>query len=917
MKYFQKNDVIFTVVIAVIELALLFLYFSFFSSVSQGRHSIGTVQPKERLVTRRQTDSFHWQNLLNGSPVYEYDTVRTAAASQASISFFDGSEIEVYENSLIKLGGLTSEQIAELESGVLSVNNTGTAEKTISVGGKTLKLSGNTQALINGSKDGGTVIEIQNGSALLQDGKNEITISQLQAVQLFDNGEISAVADLPIAALYPTANKKFVKTGKDEEVPFTFASNDVENVKLVISSDKDFKTVYKSITNFQKTDMKNVYTCQSEIPGEKVYWKLVYANGEETDAMELNVYEVENISSMTPMHNAQVIQSASDNMVKFTWNKSEDAHSYVFELSRTPEFENPEVKKTLGNTSTQVRITEEGQYYWRVTPQYQYDTIGEKTGSVQKFSVKKSDTLVPTILVFPVNNYKIKLREIAQRGLRFSWKANNLASEYTIKFYREGSSSPVESYTIDKNLIELDDLKSTMFQETGKIFWSVSYSTKDGKHSSESIRNKLNVIDTETKFQTVFPPDDYIIAESLIQNIRFTWENVSQYPSLFMLARDKDFTDIVLEQKLYINSFLGAYLKPGRYFWKVKTVDDDGTVRAYSDTKTFKIIPNLEAVHISDPPDKIIVPLLKQTVVAVNWDTVPYADYYDISVYAPNGARIVRQPFSDGSAVHIPVGNYTEGNYRITVQAFSADTMAHTKNTGLISTREFSSKEVDFIKLLAPGDNGKITGEAAFNNGVTFQWLSDPILRIGGVFQLMKSGKLLKSLPINQNGTVSVTLDHLSEGTYTWKVLGDFNGYEISSKETKRFQILPIEPLQTPRFIIDKQAALIDISYLQNKNSIYFEWTPSKFVTYYELRILNSNGQELLNKHVRTNHYTLKDLSMLSAGQFTATVKAVSKTQLKGRVTDSESDSFRFSVTLPAIIKPRSEIKEEAEYYGF
>lgn len=878
---------------------------------------MATVYFKERIATRRQADVFHWQNIYNGSTLYEHDTIRTSVASQATIHFFDGTELDIFESSIIRLGSLTSDQIAMLERGSVNVSNNGNMTKSISVAGKILNLFSNTKALISGSADGSMNIEVQNGEAILNDGKKEIKLKQLQVAHLLENGNGTSVQDLTMAPLYPASNKKYMLSDKTQEIPFTFASNDIKNVKLVIASDEDFRNIYKVIEDFQKTSDANVYTCKSELKSKKAYWKLVSGNGEESEVMEISTYEVPELSHIFPSANAQITQTSSDKKIKFSWNKLEGAKAYVFEISKHEDFRNVEVKKVLTNTSTHVEIEKEGDYYWRVSPQYEYESLADIQATANKFSVKKTDKLNATKPIFPVNNYKVKLADIESNGLSFSWLPERTAKQYTVNFYEENSQLPSETYLVENTLLDIKNIKTKLFNSPKKIFWSISYHAEDGRNSPESVRNVLHIIDKPVLLTSVFPQDNYVIADSLMHNVRFTWEDKSKSKNLFLIASDPDFNNILIKKACQSTSYFGAYLKSGTYYWKVQSLDDEGTVLANTEVRSFKVIPNLDSVLVTEPKNRITVPLLKSVIVNLKFLPVKYADYYELSVYSPKGKRILYQPFSDGRSVSISVGNYEEGTYKITLQAFAADTMAHTKNTGLITLHEFNSKEIDFIKLLLPEDMKIISGVSAFNEGLRFAWISDPSLKEGSTFELMKNGRVIRSRTVSQNGRVNIALNDLKEGAYTWRVLSVFNGYEVSSKKENRFTILPIEPLKTPHFIEEKQSSLINVEYFKNKRFLYFEWTAVDFADYYLFRIKDDMGKSIFEKQVKSTSLKLDDLSMLYIAGFTATVQAVSKSRLRGVTSLSEEGTYFFKVDLPKIVKPQNAINGRANYYGF
>ncbi|MEL3908865.1 MAG: FecR domain-containing protein [Treponemataceae bacterium] len=920
MKYFRKSDIIVIIVIALIEIFLITLYFMLGAFNLKSRGVIGIVHFKKNIATRRQTDVFHWQGIKSGSTLYEYDTLRTAGSSDATIEFFDGTTTELHlsENSLIKLGGLKSSQLVELESGEINISSalaTGAKGKTISIGGKTLEFSEDTNLVISTSEDGDTNIEVMTGEAKLFDDEKEISLNSLQQIKLSSTGELGEVKKLPVALLSPKGGKKLIALGDNAKVPFSFVAENSENVKLLVSDTPNFENVHQVIENFSKTDVENVYTCETDAFAEKIYWKLVLNDGTESKVQTINVEKVSSLAEIKPRAVSSVVQTGDNPNVKFNWDKIEGASSYTFELSKHSDFRTIEAKKVLENTSTQISDLDAGEYFWRITPNYEFEVIGEAENITNRLVVQKTDELLAIKTIFPANNYKLKIASIAEKEFNFSWLPNKLASEYILSFY-DANSILVEDFTVKTPSVSLNSLDTKMFDDIGQMFWSVSYKTSDGRKSPESSKCILNKTDDISSFRTIFPKNNYAVLTNLMPNIRFTWENESKFETVFAIAKDSNFSSFVLEKKSDSTSFLGAHLENGKYFWRVQLVDKSGNVQATSEVKSFDVISNLDAVVINEPKKDEVVPLLKEVVVKLNWDEVEHADYYELAIYGPNGKRIIYLPFAETRTMQIPVGDYPEGEYTIKVQACSYDTLKHTKNTGLVTTTKFSLKEIEFIRLIFPENVAQISGADAHNEGVDFKWFADNTIN-NIVLQVSKDDKIIRSVPVNKSGEVFLNLKDLSAGKYSWQVLGNFAGYSVTSKTPNNFTILPVPPIPVPKFLSSKQTPLIDMQYLKEKRSLYFEWSPSKYANYYIFAIVDNQGQTIFNKKITETKFEFNDLQLLSSGEFTANVKAVSTSLLRGKTLESDTDNFSFAVDLPKILKPESIIQNEAEYYGF
>lgn len=272
MKYFRKSDAIFTVVILLIEVVLIFLYFSIGALMLSNRRKIATVTFKNNIATRRQADVFHWQNLSNGSTLYEFDTLHTAEKSGATIYFTDGAELEVSDNSLIRLGGINDGQLANIDNGNLTVSNTADKSKTISIKGKSVTLSEDATIVIKTAESGETQLGVQSGTATIADGNQVAELNQLQAITINNDQTLDEVKTLQGLPAQPTDKKHFlIVDGNVAKIPFEFTAADANNVTLIIAEDAAFNNVISTVNNFEAGTGKNMYHCDVAVPAKKLY----------------------------------------------------------------------------------------------------------------------------------------------------------------------------------------------------------------------------------------------------------------------------------------------------------------------------------------------------------------------------------------------------------------------------------------------------------------------------------------------------------------------------------------------------------------------------------------------------------------------------------------------------------------------
>ncbi|MDR2049118.1 MAG: FecR domain-containing protein, partial [Treponema sp.] len=97
---------------------------------------IGTITYKRQAAQRRFTDRVLWIRLSKGAPIYQGDYVRTAEQSQATMHFKDGADIDLAENTLIRIRVENGKNVVDLSVGNLSVAVSGSRALRVLVSGE-------------------------------------------------------------------------------------------------------------------------------------------------------------------------------------------------------------------------------------------------------------------------------------------------------------------------------------------------------------------------------------------------------------------------------------------------------------------------------------------------------------------------------------------------------------------------------------------------------------------------------------------------------------------------------------------------------------------------------------------------------------------------------------------------------------
>ena len=141
----KLSDLLTTIICCTgIAISVYLFWMDFNQSLTrQSEQPIATITFKYKSAQRKFIDRIIWDRLKNESPVYNGDTIRTAALSEATVTFIDGNTMALHENTLAQIFYDVEGDGAAISftEGNISVT-TGTSSKAVSVssGGTRMKL---------------------------------------------------------------------------------------------------------------------------------------------------------------------------------------------------------------------------------------------------------------------------------------------------------------------------------------------------------------------------------------------------------------------------------------------------------------------------------------------------------------------------------------------------------------------------------------------------------------------------------------------------------------------------------------------------------------------------------------------------------------------------------------------------------
>lgn len=924
MKYLKKSDIFVTLIILLLDSILVFLFFaSIYASGNYGTTDrIGTLIFKKRVATRKHIDALSWNILQNDTPVYELDTIRTASQSEASIEFDDGSSIDLLENTLIKLKTKNAQELGDFVHGSLVFSSKG-SKKSVTVAGRLITMNEDSEIVIHKGEDGENEVEIIQGSVEVQeDDGSVVTVQQQQSITVpQEEGarlDIRKVSCLPLS---PSPNKKLLTSKDSSNLRFlwAFSSEDMGSTpsNLIIATDKNCENVIAKVLGTASLDSPSIYHANYTANVGSFYWRVEYENGKLSSTRRLSLNKITQIEPIKPYKNEEFYYYEDIPSILFSWNASIDSGgSYILEVSENEDFTNPRIKTQASATSIEVNNFSEGRYYWRVLHNTKQNVLGELPSPiVRSFDVVRKEVLQDVKMKFPIDGYLCNINVFATSGLSFTWDSMSEAQEYELFLYnRKEDEVPSETFNCERPYLKLTKNTSRLFDDEGNLYFSVRYKSRHGNYSTLSSKRLIKKVNYDVDFKSLYPPDGYAISHSLIMGQRFSWKHNLPLKTFFVVSKDKNFKDVVLEKEVSSLGITGLNLKPESYYWQVRAYNTDKSIFAKTETKSFSVVNPLNAPAVLYPNDKALVSVMEDKGIELRWQEVPGADYYALTLYNGAGNRVFYNGELKSTRFLLPASTYREDKYQVELQAFRFDSPVSTRNVGYKSSSSFTSKVLTYVKLVEPQANKRFDGIKSYQDGLKFSYNTKEKYDVLGLV-LKKNGHIIKTPYRHDKAKRIIEVSSVASGEYEWSISAFIAGHDISSRERRRFTILPIPPLPAPVFIKNKMVKTIGVEYLMNNRSIHFEWKAVKDASYYVLQLENLDTGQIVKtvSDLKNTFYDFSEIEKLNIGKFNFKVRAVSILGA-GNVRGGYEGEYPFEIALPKL--EDLEVKDE-EYYGY
>lgn len=882
-----------------------FFYRSFFKALTKLNESpIATITFKYKTAQRKFIDRVVWDRLRQNSAVYNGDTIHTSDLSEATVWFDDGTVLDLSENTMVQIflhdNGTLAAELGEGSATVDSSENG--AGVTITAANVTVDVKSGSKLFAKTSQDNKNVtLNVEKGNAALLGGG---IVAEGQSVNIDDSGNQTSFVSMN----YPAPSSKILYfTEGDYPLEFQWSGSDYGKEYIIqIATDKD----YKNTVNSLKTS--GIERLTVNLSNGTYYWRMLESDG--TDSSDAaNVFVGEDLCS----GKFQLVQSLKPELVapvadycyqfrkkkpavRFIWTESPTATAYNFVVADNPDLRNPVIEQRTSSPSIIISTLDKGKYYWAVTPFYTINRLGLANPSeVGSFVIEQRGDLENPVLMVPANGSFVDRTQ--QKGTTFSWRSEDEASYYKIRIgTTEEIRNPIFERDVTENYINFSYGMLQNFA-TGQYFWNIVFVDSEGNTSPVSETREFYALNGTVEQRTIFPPEGYNVWNPLLADTRFTWKTNILLTHTIQIATDKQFQNIVYEGQSNSSAFSGVNLDIGTYYWRVSA--KDGSFETATQPKTLNIVKGLDFPVMISPTtynNAIVRPGIP---FSFTWNEVEGAEYYRLKVYDASGKKVlIDENFIEDTSYEISLDNYAEGYYKWDVQAFANENEISSRVNSGVTDSQFYLRIIRPSVLKAPKYDTKIEGWTAAENDTILTWLSyenfsdaNIILRkiSGTSSEIVEEGNYIYEKEFKQNSWNSKgntqSIGKLSSGVYEWTVVATtLDGYDISSTDVYRFEVLPIDPFDAPgnphtvggnKFNADYIRACIREN---GKAYINFEWNSVNRATDYIIEVYDSNNAKKRNLLLRVpvygnsnTSYKYEQLEKLGKGKFYWTVKAV------------------------------------------
>lgn len=845
---------------------------------------IGTISFKERVAQRKYDDRVVWERVAQNAELYYGDTIRTADFAQATITFADGTTLDLYENTMVQVFWTEDDGLQiDVDGGDIQVDaSASTAENAVSVklaDGLQVAMDAGSSLAVKADAAGASNVEVKSGSAQVTTESGEAaSLSLGESVSVQGGGEIRKN---PLTVIAPKKELKLFDV-RGEAIPVTmeWRAGDDEAVTVQTSRAKDFAVL--------ETDrlVRGATSTELLADGGTFYWRVFTdATRDSPVAGRVSVEPIARVQNIAPAAATHFRYRTSLPRVGFRWTGNDYADHYRLLISTTPDMQQAVVDRNVGGTFATVDTLEQGTYWWQVTPYYAVNNIGYAAASdVAQFAVFRDDQIRPPELSAPADGAQLVSRDVVP--VTFMWRSDLADADYTVQVARDANFSDIVWQTQTTETRFSRDFTAQELPDGG-YYWKIVRNAPDDDDVTpvSAIRRFTVATYVPQDNKLLYPPENFSTEQAKLAGTAFMWKLSDDYAdgaaqSVLQFSASSDFASVRVERTSDATVIDNVTLPQGTWWWRVGAKSADGELHGLTPPRMLTVLAELRAPEFISPRMNQELISYNNAPVTLSWSAVGGADYYAVRVLNSDDDIVAQDLSVAGERVSFVL---PEDRYTVRVQSVADAAGDAAPRLSSVTTVGFSVRAPRSVQQIAPADGSHIAGLTALRTPTVFSWGSQE-RGVGNYrFELWRqqdngAARLVETVSGNRT---SASFNRLTAGTYLWKVSASTaDGIPLDSAE-RRVIVDAIPLLPAPALTEPAQNLVMDGAYLRAHRTITCRWLAVAGATAYTFTLSkrNANGSLtviLTERNTSRTSVTIRDLSVLDVGDFVWTVTAAS-----------------------------------------
>ena len=876
-------------------------------TVRNDKLEIGTISFKHNVAQRKFDDRVVWERITTGAKLYYGDTIRTSDLAQAILTLTDGTVIDLGENTMIQVGSNAGGGIQiSITGGDIQIDSTvasSSVELKLDDGSVVSVDAGSSLAAKSDTESGIHNVEVKSGSAQITTESGEkADIAYGESVNVEKGREIQKRA---LSVIYPPKELKLLATDeKAIPVRFEWKTNGGEEATIQTSRSRSFSEI---------TESRKVSDASSAEIGVKqgiVFWRVFSENTKDSPVEgKITVEYIKPVEGISPASESQFRYRSVLPRISFRWSGNEYVERYRLLVSATPDMRSVLADSEITGNFAVVDNLEEGSYWWQVTPYYSLNNLGYAGGSeAYPFRIVKSSQIRPPELSAPADNAQLIYKENIAGN--FIWKSEIKDASYELSIARDFDFANVVYSTTTSDTRCIHEFSPADLKD-GTYYWKILRKSNDSddRNPQSEIRSFRVVRYVPQDNKLLYPPEDFAVEGSKVTGTAFMWKLADEYEksgalAVLQISSSPNFSTIQVERATKAAVLDHLSLPSGNYWWRIGVRDEDGALKGLTQSRMITVLSELAPPEIITPAQNQEVMVYNFAPVLISWTENADAESYIVKVTKAGGEVVKIQKDIRDTSMQLVLD---EGNYICFLQA-----VADESRISVPRECSFSVRAPSVILAESPSDGTRIAGLTALRNPVVFTWVpgKDSVSSYRFVLSKQQKDGSLKEIESIDTKKTSISMNRLTEGTYSWKVKASTaNGIPLDSKSL-RFSVDVTPDLASPILESPRQNFVMDGEYLKNHRAIEFIWKEVPGATAYTFALYKretSGARKLVytEKNTKAALVRIRELSILDVGTFEWTVTPYSYAkdgylEQKGGVA---SQSFRIDFASPTKIE--------------